>query len=516
MGTAGTTRTGTTTRGGRRARGARRLARLVGAIGALVLLAFAVWIAGRLPSGARPSWLGGAPPPAPARPSPGWPVLVGTLAGTGAPAAGPIRDGAARSSGFSDPFGVAIGPAGSVYVSDAGEHNLVARIEDDGTLTVLAGGREGFADGRGASAAFDTPSGLAIEALNSVVVADTGNNAIRRVTPDGTVTTLAGGLGAGRKDGPGGAALFDGPVGVAVAPDGSVVVADTYNDCIRRIGVDGVVSTVAGGRAAGYRDAAAAEALFDTPAGVAVAGDGTIFVADTGNNVVRRIDTGGLVSTLGPDPRAFAPAPPSLVEGRRVRLSDIALPPPPVPLLRPTGIAVRGGDVYVTDALGRVIAFSPDGVSRVIAGSWPGYADGVGARARFNRPAGVAVDARGIVRLADADNFVVRVLTPPGTPRAPLDIDLARFPLLSPATPGLNPLLWPVDPQDGWHEVAATLGEARGTTGGDGRGRLHAGLDVRAPRGTVVRAVRDEKVSRVLPAVGFDTLNEMVATGLIE
>jgi DNA-binding beta-propeller fold protein YncE len=144
-------------------------------------------------------------------------------------------------------------------------------------VTLFAGGHAGFADGLGAAAAFDTPSALAIDRLGNLYVADTHNNAIRKVAPDGAVSTLAGG-----------AAGFDGPVGVAVDRDGNVYVADTYNDRIRRIGKDGAVTTVAGSGTPDYLDGAGTAAAFDTPSAIAVDKHGVLFVADTGNNAIRR------------------------------------------------------------------------------------------------------------------------------------------------------------------------------------------------------------------------------------
>jgi hypothetical protein len=125
------------------------------------------------------------------------------------------------------------------------------------------------------------------------------------------------------------------------------------------------------------------------------------------------------------------------------------------------------------------------------------------------------VDANGLVRVADSDNFLVRALTPPGVPKPPRDVFLMALPRLSPSALGFEHVPWPVDPQEGWHEVTATLGEARGSFGGDGRERLHAGIDIHADEGALVRAVHDEKVSRPMAATAYGELNEMVHVGLM-
>ena len=181
--------------------------------------------------------------PPTAAPSVRWPVGVRTVAGSGEPGR---ADGAWSAARFSDPFGVAVDRDGHVFVADAGDNNAIRRVSPDGRVSVFCGGREGFGDGDAASATFRTPSGLAFLPDGRLVVADTGNNAIRLVGRDGSVTTLAGDGTPGRDDGTGRAARFNGPVAVAVGPDAAVYVADTYNDQVRRIGADGRVTTIAG------------------------------------------------------------------------------------------------------------------------------------------------------------------------------------------------------------------------------------------------------------------------------
>ncbi len=431
------------------------------------------------------------PRPRPPRPEVvRWPAAISTLAGVGVPG---FAEGRGHEAAFSDPFGVAVGAAGNTWLADAGNNNLIWRIDRNGFAIVVAGGREGFADGEGRAACFNTPSGLAIDAAGNLLVADTTNNAIRRVSPSGIVTTLAGDGEAGRVDGVGAAARFDGPVGVAVAPDGGVIVADTYNDCIRRIAPDGTVTTIAGGGGPGFRDGPATAALFDTPAGVAVDASGVIYVADTGNNSIRRIRTDSQVTTMG-----RATAEPGIWE-----VADV---------YRPIAIAVRRHlsasipeAIFVTDGGGRVIALSRSGEFRVL----------VERGVRLRNPTGIAVAPDGNLRVADSGNYIVCRVTRAGDPVPSADIDFTPVPLLTMATLHVSDLPWPVDPQSAWHEVAATLGEARGSVGGDGRERLHTGIDVRAPIGTVVRAVRDEKVESPIATAGFDTANESLRAGLV-
>ncbi len=409
-----------------------------------------------------------------------WPTVVSTLAGVGAPG---LAEGRGSQAAFADPFGVAVDATGTTYVADAGDNNVIWRIDQAGSSSIVAGGAEGFADGRGRAAAFNTPSGLAVDEGGNLVVADTANHAVRRVTPAGDVVTLAGNGEPGRADGRGPDARFNGPVGVAIAPGRSVIVADTYNDCIRRITPDGQVTTIAG-TGPGYRDGPVEQALFDTPSGVAVDAGGAIFVADTGNDAIRRIDAGGRVTTIGMPGTAGDPS-------QRVAL------------IRPIGVAVRAGFVYVTDATGRVIGLSTSG-DRVMDVTTP-----------FRNPTGIASAPDGTLRVADSDNYLVRRLTRPGDAVPSADIDLNPVPWLTGATLRIAAFPWPVDPQHDVHDVAATLGEARGSLGGDGRERLHSGIDVRAPVGTIVRAVHEEKVERVIGATGFDSANEAMRVGVV-
>jgi len=435
-------------------------------------------------------FLARTPPPDPLAGD--WRPVVTTITGAGVPGS---RDDRSDAATFSDPFAVAAGADGRIYVADAGDANRIRRVETDGTVVTLAGGAgEGWRDAPRGLAAFHTPSGLALSRDGTLFVADTGTHVIRRIDPDGKVTTIAGTGRPGFADGPGSAASFDGPMGLALAPDGRLLVADAYNGRIRAIGAHGMVTTVAGaGGLTGYADGPAAEARFDTPCGVAVAADGRIFVADTGNGLVRAIDLAGNVTTI-----AIHPSNP---------FEDVGL-------ARPAGIVVgRDGRLVVSDRRGRILQVAPDGRARVLAGSLPGFRDGEGAHARLQAPAGLAIDAHGAIVVADAGNYLLRRIAPPGL-SAP---DPPRSPLA--ASPGFpiarlreTAVAWPVDPQFAWHEVAGTMGEARGSAG-SARDRFHAGVDVQAPPGTVVRAVRAAKVDAPIAANNFGELNESVTIG---
>jgi sugar lactone lactonase YvrE len=411
-----------------------------------------------------------------------WPARVVTIAGDGVIG---IRDGDADRARFADPFGVAVRSDGVVFVTDGGQSPAVRGISPDGRVYTVAGGMRGFADGVGVEARFDTPSGVAIDASGVLYVADTGNHAIRRIGTDGTVTTIAGDGTPGYRDGPPGQARFNGPIGIAVDGRSRIIVADTYNDRIRAISPQGDVTTIGGDGVPGADDGVASQARFDTPGGVSVDASGTVYVADTGNGLVRLITPANGVTTVTA----------GLPDG----------------LVRPVGIsASESGDLYVTDDRGRVVELHADGAARILAGSTGGFRDGSGTEAQFRRPAGVAQVSPGRLIVCDTGNALIRLVAAqsllewraPPSPRISPRFDDEAF--------GAVPILWPVSPMDGPHEIAGTVGEARGGQGGE---RFHAGIDVRVDEGTLVRAVRDGTVSAPVSTNDFDSLNEWLRIG---
>lgn len=344
---------------------------------------------------------------------------------------------------------------------------------------------EGFVDGAGTAAAFNTPSGLAVDGAGNLIVADTGNHAVRRVTPQGVVSTLAGTGTAGFRDGPAAQAQFNGPIGVAVDKAGRIYVADTYNDRIRVIQPDGTVATLAGGERPGYQDGMGEAARFDTPTSIAVDVFERVWVADTRNNAVRRITPRGEVSTV-----------------------LMGAPDHPNPVLhRPLSLALaHDGVLYVAEnTRGTVLQLARDGSWHVITGASP--------EQRLSRPSGLAIDKDGALYVADASSYRVHRIVPAAAPAATQPV-LA----VGPATE--NPLpdtqgRWPLRPQDGWHEVVGTLGEVRGNYRHESRDHLHGGLDIRGDVGQDVLAIADAKVSSPTASWALGKLGEGIELGPI-
>ncbi|HEX9160375.1 MAG TPA: NHL repeat-containing protein [Thermoanaerobaculia bacterium] len=304
------------------------------------------------------------------------------------------------------PWGVAIDRDGNVYIADT-NNDAIRKITPAGAVTTFAGVAEnrGSADGSAAGARFNHPLGVAMDRSGNVFVADTLNMTVRRITPAGIVTTLAGLAGTGgAADGVGSAARFGYPYGVAVDKNGNVYVADAGNQTIRKITPAGEVSTLAGlAGHAGSDDGMANAARFNNPNGVSTDADGNIYVADRGNNTIRKITPVGEVTTLAGLARHAG----SLDGNRSHALFDF-----------PQGVATdSGGNVYVSDSNNHTIRkITPSGFVTTIAGATAcqGSADGVGETARFNWPQGIAVDGRGNIYAVDTNNQTIRKITPTG------------------------------------------------------------------------------------------------------
>lgn len=331
--------------------------------------------------------------------------VVTTLAGlageTGA------TDGKGDAARFNTPSGVAVDAVGTVYVSDSANH-LIRRITPAGEVTTLAGAARmsGSADGSGAAARFNYPAGLAVTPAGDLIVSEQNNHTIRRVTPTGTVTTVAGLAGQpGADDGTGSAARFDHPTGVGVDAAGNIYVADGNNFTIRRITPGGAVTTIAGSPGkVGAIDGVGSAARFRVPVSVAAAPDGSVLVTDIFNCAIRRIAPDGTVTT----PAGTLGGPIGWADGTGAAAQFGYM----------TGIAVDpSGNAYATDVWHNTVRkITPTGVVTTLAGNGDsiGSADGPAAQARFYYPSGVAVDSTGIVYVVDRLNYTLRRITAAG------------------------------------------------------------------------------------------------------
>lgn len=217
------------------------------------------------------------------------------FAGSGRPG---WADGSGTTAAFLKPQGLALDAAGNLYVADR-DNNCIRQVTPSGGVSTYAGSPTiGYQDGAAPNARFRRPSGVAVAADGALYVADTFNHRIRKVGLDGTVSTFAGSGKPAGTDGAPTKASFYAPLGLAFDPTGGLVVADTQSHRIARVALEGTVTTLAGGLGAGLQDGAKTLARFNLPAAVTVLSDGTVYVADTGNQIMRQVSADGLTVTV--------------------------------------------------------------------------------------------------------------------------------------------------------------------------------------------------------------------------
>jgi sugar lactone lactonase YvrE len=393
---------------------------------------------------------------------------VQTLAG-----AGEIR--------FGEVFGVAINSEGAIFISD-GANGKIWRVEKSGETSLVTD-------------KLDTPSGLAVDKDDSLVVADSGSHTIKRINPTNGETSILAGIEnrRGFADGATNQALFNAPIGVAIA-ENKIYVADTYNDRIRVI-ENGSVKTLAGSEN-GFADGL--DAKFHTPCGVAVLPDNSILVADTGNRRIRKVEPDGAVSTFAGTGEF----------GSNNGFSDEAS------FVEPTGILFdQTGAIYVADAGANSIRVFNRRLTpfwETAAGNGRGTADDVLEDAKFNRPTNLTIDASGNLFVADSANKLIRIVQPENSNLgAQISTETAKTLFLSPAQMReRGEARWTFNPPTRPRDVAGTFGELRGAIHKPGDSAwFHNGLDIAGALGEIAVFIRDEKVLRPIAVEDFDQRN---------
>ncbi len=314
-------------------------------------------------------------------------------------------DGIGGAARFYLNQGGAVDSAGNYYVTDFGA-NTVRRITPAGVVTTFAGlAGMGSADGTGAAAQFFGPSATVLDSSGNLLIADTNNHTIRKMTPTGVVTTLAGLAGVnGTANGTGSTARFNGPISLAADAAGNVYVCDQLNSAIRKVTAAGVVTTFAGLEGvAGAVDGVGSAARFTFPNGISSDGEGNLYVSDAGNETIRRIvvATGAVTTIAGTAGQEGT----TDGTGAAARLTD------------PRGVVADAahGLVYFADH-GAVRKISSSGVVTTVAGAvgTQGYTDGTGTAARFSGNFAGCLDLNGNILMADRWNYVLRQITPAG------------------------------------------------------------------------------------------------------
>ncbi len=302
--------------------------------------------------------------------------------------------GPATEAQLNNPQGVALDAAGNLYIADLG-NSVIRRVAPNGIITTVAG------DGSGAYA-------IAVDAAGNLYVAAGGANLIRTIAPSGA-TTIVAGNGDGGYSGDGGpatAARLFGPYGVAVDATGNLYIADSGNHAIRKVAADGTIATVAGNGTAGYAGDgwSAANALLDFPYSVAVDAAGNLYIADFSNNVIRKVGANGMIATVAGTGAAG--------------YSGDGGPATSARLSEPGGVALGAGSLYITDFRNSVIRKVANGGITTVAGNGiPGFSGdgGPATSAQLSWPSGEAVDSAGNLYIADTNNNAIRRVAADGS-----------------------------------------------------------------------------------------------------
>ena len=321
----------------------------------------------------------------------------------------PLVSGGANGSGtnalFSEPAAMVADAAGNLYVADSGNH-AIRKVSGTGVVTTMAGqlGVSGSGGATLVQAKFNRPCGIAMDRAGNLFVSDTGNHTIRKITPAGVVSTMAGSVGQSDfANGSGTTARFSSPLGFVVATNGTLYVADSGNHVIRVISPSGVVSTLAGSPENwGSEDGVGSAARFNGPVGVALDEQGVLLVSDANNHTIRKVTTSGVVTTW-----AGTPGLDGCVDGLG-RTARFCMPAELA--------ADRHGNVFVADSFNHVVRkISREGRVTTVTGvpGGVGAGDGVNGQARLFNPYGLAVKPDGSLVLADAYNQLLRVVLVP-------------------------------------------------------------------------------------------------------
>jgi hypothetical protein len=333
--------------------------------------------------------------------------VVSTCAGNGTPG---FVNGDTLAARFRSPFGMCSNKAGNLYIADGGNH-CIRKITPAGQVSTLGGtGAAGYKDTTAEAALFNNPTGVCADDSGNVYVSDFQNHRVRKISAGGDVTTIAGNGTPGYADGAPGSASFNYPRGICRDAAGNLYIGDSWNHRIRKIAPDGTVSTFAGGGSAigvgttgSLKDAQDTSARFYTPAGVTIDGFGNLYVADAYNHRIRKITQGGTVTTFA------GSGPTGQNNGGYANGSATA-----ARFNTPTELtADSSGSLYIGDTFSnRVRRITSSGEVSLWAGEGTaGYSNGPDSVARFSYPRGVAV-ARGTVYVMDFNNHAVRAIRP--------------------------------------------------------------------------------------------------------
>ena len=342
---------------------------------------------------------------------------ISTVAGNYALGIGYSGDaGAATAAQLSNPCAIALDASGNLYIADQ-LNDRIRKVTSDGNINSIAGdGTNGyFGDTKAASSAeVYFPCGMAFDRAGNLYIADTNNNVIRKIGTNGIISTVAGDGTASYlgDNGPATVAELNAPQGVAVDSAGNIYIADTGNQRIRKVTTDGNINTVAGNGVAGYSGdgGAATGATFNSPQSIKVDAAGNMYIADTVNNAIRKVAANGIITTIagnGTD---------CIISGA-ICFSGDGNAATSASLFHPKDIVLdAAGNLYIADAANqRIRVVAPNGIISTIAGNGTAGAGGDGGPATFAQlrfPGGLALGSGGTIYVADTQNEEIRLLTP--------------------------------------------------------------------------------------------------------
>lgn len=341
--------------------------------------------------------------------------MVNIFAGSGL---GKLADGTRFQAAFNSPVSLVTDAAGNVYVADR-NNNCIRKITVDGAVTTIAGnGERGYADGTGITAKFNSPYGVAVDANGNIYVADSGNHCIRKITPSGVVSTLAGMAGSGDfVDGTGSEARFNYPYSLAIDKSNNIFVADLNNNRIRKVTPSGVVTNFVGNGQGYFQDGTLATATMYNPLALIFDPAGNLYVGQSW--FIRKITPEGTVSLFAGNPddvRGFG-----YVDGPGLAAKFYYI----------YGLAAdKKGNLYATDQNNNVVRrITPDGMVSTYAGiqylnDRPAqYKDGAASAAYFSYPFGITANQEGDILVSEEQANRIRKISEVPIPDSPEEIE---------------------------------------------------------------------------------------------
>lgn len=311
--------------------------------------------------------------------------IITTTVSTIAGGASGFVDGQGSAARFDLASDLTIDSEGNLFVVDT-RNNKIRKISQTGLVTTIAGSTLGQVDGQGILAKFGSPNGIAIDTEGVLFVSEGSSSTIRRISLTGFVRTYSGSLPSGFANGRTENAKFQSPRGMTIDAAGNLFIADIFNYKIRKISINGDVTTVAG-TTRGFADGQASNAQFDLPSDIAIDGEGNLFVADLGNHKIRKISSNGSVSTVAGSTQGSADG-----QGAAAKFNLT------------NGITIDGeGNLFVSD-FDKIRKISSTGLVTTVAGSTTGFKDGIGSSAQFNNVHGITIDKLGNLYVTDNDD----------------------------------------------------------------------------------------------------------------